>query len=73
VGDDGPRARGGLDFWLSALESRTRFVMVDEMRYDTLVLRFSIARVIMKVVCGQVVPSFLCNALCYSVGVRPNC
>ena len=41
VGDHGPRAGGGLDFWLSVLEkSRRRFVMVDVMRYDTLVICF---------------------------------
>jgi len=38
VGDHDSRAGGGLDFWLSALKSRRRFVMVDEKRYDTLVM-----------------------------------
>lgn len=39
VGNHGPRAGGGIDFWLSNSEkSRRRFVMVDVMRYDTLVI-----------------------------------
>jgi hypothetical protein len=37
-GGDGPRAGGWLDFRLSALNSKRRFVMVDELRYDTLVI-----------------------------------
>jgi hypothetical protein len=45
VGEDGPRAGGGLDFCLSVLPGRRCSVMVDEMRYDTLVLCFSIALV----------------------------
>ena len=38
MGDHGPRTGGGLDFWLSALLGRRRFVMADVMRYDTLVI-----------------------------------
>jgi len=48
VGEDGPRAGGGFDFCLSVLQGERCFVMVDEMRYDTLVLCFSIALVSMQ-------------------------
>ena len=69
VGNDGPWTGGGLDFWLSVLRSGRWFVMVDEMRYDTLVLCFSIATVIMQVLDELTSSlSILCSVLCRNYG-----
>jgi len=67
VGNDGPWTGGGLDFWLSVLQSGRWIVMVDEMRHDTLVLCFSIATVIMQVLDELTFSlSILCSILCYN-------